>query len=73
MRTLEWSMRDDSTLVAIGAAGIGYVITADHAATDELTSYTLHLPAGSYSSPILSRLMMDAEEIEAHALTKVAA
>jgi len=64
---LSWTMRDDSTLVATGSAGVGYVITADHGAEDE-PCYTLHLPAGAYSSPILVRLMLDAEAIEEHAM-----
>jgi hypothetical protein len=69
---LSWTMRDDSTLVATGNAGVGYVITADHGAEDE-PSYTLHLPAGAYSSPTLIRLMLDAEAIEEHHAKKVAA
>ena len=63
---LAWTMRDDSTLVATGSAGVGYVITADDNADEP--SYTLHLPAGAYSGPSLVRLMLDAEAIEEHKL-----
>lgn len=64
MAKLSWRMQDDGTIVAIGSAGVGYVITAGGDA-DEPT-YELALPAGSYSSPSLIRLMLDAEEIEEH-------
>jgi hypothetical protein len=65
---LEWRFRDgsDSTLVAFGSDGLGFVITADLPADAEEQQYTLHLPAGNYSGPILSRLMSDAQEIVDH-------
>lgn len=68
MAKLEWHFRDgtDDTLVASGSDGLAFVITADLPGEVEEQSYTLHLPAGSYSSPILSRLMLDAQEIEDH-------
>lgn len=71
MSKLAWTMRDERTIVALGAAGVGYVITADENA-DEPT-YTLHLPAGAYSGSSLVRLMLDAEAIEEHHASKAAA
>lgn len=70
MAKLSWHMQDESTIVAIGSAGVGYVITAG-ADADEPT-YSLALPAGSYSSPSLIRLMLDAEDIEEHHAARAA-
>jgi len=70
---LTWKRQDASTIVALGAAGVGYVITADHAPEDEEARYTLRLPTGAYTSPSLVRLMLDAEEIERHAERRAAA
>lgn len=69
MAKLEWRFRDgsDDTMVAFGSNGYGFVITADLPADCEEQMYTLHLPAGSYTSPLLTRLMLDAQEIEDHA------
>lgn len=64
MAKLSWSMQDDSTIVAIGSAGVGYVITAG--GSDDEPTYELALPAGSYSSTSIVRLMLDAQEIEDH-------
>lgn len=75
MHSLEWRFRDgdDGTITAMGSSGIGYVITADLPSDCEEQSYTLHLPHGSYSSPILQRLMLDAQEIEEHEARRAAA
>lgn len=71
MNKLSWAMRDDSTLVATGSAGVGYVITAHE--DDAGAFYTLRLPAGAYSNPSLIRLILDAEAIEEHHAAKVTA
>lgn len=70
MSKLSWTMQDDTTIVATGSAGVGYVITAHE--DDDGAIYTLHLPAGAYSNRSLVRLMLDAEAIEEHHAAKEA-